>query len=113
MLARSVRGARARVAAALARCSPCLARRRPRRRRAGRIPRVLHRVPARPTEARGADRREPPLESGVLDRRAREQLSLGLSSAAQGRYDPIQALLDITQGTRVSLAAYKPKRPPR
>jgi hypothetical protein len=35
-----------------------------------------------------------------------------MSSAAQGQYDPVQALLDITQGTRVSLSAYTPKRPP-
>ena len=35
-----------------------------------------------------------------------------MSSAAQGQYDPVQALLDITQGTRVSLSSYTPKRPP-
>ncbi|MSW96401.1 MAG: hypothetical protein F2796_06335, partial [Actinobacteria bacterium] len=39
-------------------------------------------------------------------------LALGLSSASQGSYDAIQALLDIGQGTRVSLATYTPKRPP-
>ena len=36
-----------------------------------------------------------------------------MSSATQGQYDPIQALLDITQGTRVSLSALlRRKRPP-
>jgi len=47
---------------------------------------------------------------GRLD--ARAPLSLGLSSASQGKYDRIQALLDMTQGTRVSLSTYSPKRPP-
>ena len=57
---------------------------------------------------------EPPLAfRPILDRlAARDQLSIGMSSAAQGQYDPIQALLDITQGTRVSLSGYHPKRPP-
>ena len=57
---------------------------------------------------------EPPLAfRPILDRlAARKQLSIGMSSAAQGQYDPIQALLDITQGTRVSLSSYTPKRPP-
>jgi len=60
------------------------------------------------------DAAEPPLAfRPILDRlAAREQLSIGMSSAAQGQYDPIQALLDIAQGTRVSLSAYEPKRPP-
>lgn len=49
----------------------------------------------------------------VLERlRARPGLSIGLSSATQGRYDPVQALLDLTQGTRVSLSAYDPRDPP-
>jgi hypothetical protein len=57
---------------------------------------------------------EPPLAfRPILDRlAAREELSIGMSSAAQGQYDPLQALLDITQGTRVSLSGYEPKRPP-
>ncbi len=60
------------------------------------------------------DQVEPPLAfRPILDRLdARPQLSLGLSSAAQGQYDPTQALLDISQGTRVSLSTYDPKRPP-
>jgi len=65
--------------------------------------------------ARGVDEgAEPPLAfRPILDRlAARDQLSIGMSSAAQGQYDPIQALLDITQGTRVSLSSYTPKRPP-
>jgi len=40
------------------------------------------------------------------------QLALGLSSATQGRYEQAQALLDITQGTRVSTAAYAPRSAP-
>ena len=56
---------------------------------------------------------EPPLAFvPILDRLdARPQLSIGLSSATQGQYDRTQALLDISQGTRVSLSAYHPKRP--
>jgi hypothetical protein len=46
----------------------------------------------------------PPAILDSLD--ARKDLSLGLSSATQGRYDAEQALLDITQGTRTSAAAY-------
>jgi hypothetical protein len=39
-------------------------------------------------------------------------LALGLSSATQGGYQQVQALLDITQGTRTSTAAYSPRRAP-
>jgi hypothetical protein len=42
---------------------------------------------------------------------AHPELSLGLSSATQGRYDPEQALLDITQGARTSAAAYDERDP--
>lgn len=42
---------------------------------------------------------------------AHPELSLGLSSATQGRYDDEQALLDITQGTRTSAAAYDRRDP--
>jgi hypothetical protein len=45
-----------------------------------------------------------------LDRRP--LLSLGLVGATQGRYSQAQALLDISQGTRTSVVAYKPKDPP-
>jgi hypothetical protein len=40
------------------------------------------------------------------------ELSLGLVGATQGGYDQTQALLDMTAGTRVSSAAYKPKKVP-
>src|SRR4051794_34765025 len=40
------------------------------------------------------------------------ELSLGLVGATQGGYDPTQALLDMSAGTRVSAAAYKPKQVP-
>lgn len=43
---------------------------------------------------------------------AHSQLSIGLSSPVQGRYRAAQALLDITQGTRVSLSSYNPELPP-
>ena len=77
-------------------------------------PRVLVAfLPAAPVPE-AADAVEPPLAYqpvlGRLD--ARAPLSLGLSSASQGKYDRIQALLDMTQGTRVSLSTYSPKRPP-
>ncbi|UTI65730.1 hypothetical protein NBH00_05830 [Paraconexibacter antarcticus] len=42
---------------------------------------------------------------------ARKQLAIGLSSSVQGSYNREQALLDITQGTRTSSAAYKPRIP--
>jgi hypothetical protein len=40
------------------------------------------------------------------------ELSLGLLGATQGGYNQVQALLDMSAGTRVSAAAYKPKQPP-
>jgi len=40
------------------------------------------------------------------------ELSLGLVGATQGGYDQTQALLDMSAGTRVSSAAYKPKKVP-
>jgi hypothetical protein len=40
------------------------------------------------------------------------ELSLGLVGATQGGYDQTQALLDMGAGTRVSSAAYKPKKVP-
>jgi hypothetical protein len=40
------------------------------------------------------------------------ELSLGLVGATQGGYDQTQALLDVGAGTRVSSAAYKPKKVP-
>lgn len=42
---------------------------------------------------------------------AQSQLSIGLSSPVQGRYVAAQALLDITQGTRISLSSYNPELP--
>lgn len=42
----------------------------------------------------------------------RRALSLGLTGATQGRYDPAQALLDLSAGTRTSIAAYSPDDPP-
>jgi len=52
-------------------------------------------------------------QPSILDRLSfHPELSLGLVGATQGGYDETQALLDITQGTRVSSAAYKPKDVP-
>jgi hypothetical protein len=52
-------------------------------------------------------------QPSILDRLSfHPELSLGLVGATQGGYDETQALLDITQGTRVSSAAYKPKEVP-
>ncbi len=39
-------------------------------------------------------------------------LSTGIMSAAQGTYTTAQLMLDITQGSRVSISAYNPQRPP-
>ncbi|MFM8562246.1 MAG: hypothetical protein ACKOB9_09155 [Solirubrobacterales bacterium] len=48
----------------------------------------------------------------ILERLAvRPAPSLGLSSATQGRYSPVQTLLDITQGSRSSLSSYSPEEP--
>ena len=48
----------------------------------------------------------------VLERLAvRPAPSLGLSSSTQGRYSSVQALLDITQGSRSSLSSYSPEQP--
>jgi hypothetical protein len=49
----------------------------------------------------------------ILDRLDfQPELSLGLVGATQGGYDQTQALLDMSAGTRVSSAAYKPKKLP-
>lgn len=61
---------------------------------------------------------DPPEDPGVppvsilerLDQR--RALALGLTGAVQGTYKQIQAFLDISQGTRTSLSAYKPREPP-
>jgi hypothetical protein len=53
---------------------------------------------------------DPPSILSVLN--SEPTLALGLSSATQGRYEQSQALLDITQGTRVSTAAYTPRSAP-
>jgi hypothetical protein len=42
----------------------------------------------------------------------RRQLALGLLGATQGRYDNVQALLDMGQGTRVSASTYLSLDPP-
>jgi hypothetical protein len=53
-------------------------------------------------------------EPSIMDRLDfHPQLSLGLLGANQGGYDQTQALLDMTAGTRVSSAAYKPKEVPQ
>jgi hypothetical protein len=50
----------------------------------------------------------------MLERlQARPRLALGLLSATQGHYTPQQALLDITAGSRTSIAVYRPKTTPR
>src|SRR3954447_2929086 len=50
----------------------------------------------------------------VLDRLdERPELALGLVSATQGSYSQSQALIDLTSGTRVSLATYSPEDPPQ
>src|SRR4051812_912839 len=84
------------------------------------LPATAHAAPQRPTVLLAfyplPDK--PPEDPGlpetpILDRLdQRPQLSLGLLGATQGRYDPFQALLDITQGTRVSRAAYDPDKEP-
>jgi hypothetical protein len=52
-------------------------------------------------------------QPSILDRLDfHPELSLGLVGATQGGYDETQALLDMTQGTRASSAAYKPKKVP-
>jgi hypothetical protein len=61
---------------------------------------------------------DPPKDPGVppvsiLERLdERKALALGLTGAVQGTYKQVQAFLDITQGTRTSLSAYKPRDPP-
>ena len=51
-------------------------------------------------------------ESTLNQLAQRPQLAIGFNGATQGAYSRVQALLDLTQGTRVSKAAYKPKEPP-
>ncbi|MEA2267317.1 MAG: hypothetical protein QOE27_2900 [Solirubrobacteraceae bacterium] len=51
----------------------------------------------------------PPLRT-VLDRlAAHPELAIGMVSARQGPYDPVQSLLDITQGARISSDLYTPR----
>jgi hypothetical protein len=52
-------------------------------------------------------------EPSILDRLDfHPEMSIGLMGATQGGYNQLQSLLDITQGTRVSGAAYRPKLNP-
>jgi hypothetical protein len=51
--------------------------------------------------------------SSLASELAREHLSLGIMSAAQGTYTPAQLALDISQGARIVSGAYSPPRPPR
>jgi hypothetical protein len=49
----------------------------------------------------------------VLDRLANHPpLALGMASATQAIYDPVQALLDISQGARIQMNRYDPLAPP-
>ena len=49
----------------------------------------------------------------VLDRlAAHPSLALGMASATQALYDPVQALLDISQGARIQMDGYDPSTPP-
>ena len=49
----------------------------------------------------------------VLDRLAgHPALALGMASATQAIYDPVQALLDISQGARIQMNRYDPLAPP-
>ena len=49
----------------------------------------------------------------VLDRLAgHPSLALGMASATQAIYDPVQALLDISQGARIQMNRYDPLAPP-
>jgi hypothetical protein len=43
----------------------------------------------------------------------RKQIALGYLGPTQGRYVQEQALLDITQGTRVGIGSYTPREPPQ
>ncbi len=67
--------------------------------------------------AQGVDARSAPSTARLRDQTLlalarRSSLSLGLLSATQGDYSPQQALLDMTQGTRVSASTYDPFAPP-
>ena len=67
----------------------------------------------RPCRPRAADAPRHPVQASVLDRLdRRKDLAIGLLGATQGGYSLEQALLDITQGTRTSKAAYKPSETP-
>jgi len=51
--------------------------------------------------------------ASVLDRLAgHPSLALGMASATQAVYDPVQALLDISEGARVEMTRYSPSTPP-
>ena len=50
----------------------------------------------------------------VMDRLdARVRFAIGLVSATQGRSSPEQMMLDVSSGSRTSLAVYEPEQPPR
>ncbi|MDP2712285.1 MAG: hypothetical protein Q8O56_13795 [Solirubrobacteraceae bacterium] len=50
----------------------------------------------------------------ILDRLdERRSLAIGLVSATQGRFSPSQMVLDLSAGSRTSLAVYTPQEPPR
>jgi hypothetical protein len=53
-----------------------------------------------------------PRAGSLASELAREGLSLGIMSAAQGTYAPAQLALDISQGARIASGAYSAPRPP-
>jgi hypothetical protein len=67
-------------------------------------------LPEADARAEAADADGAPAVLTTLDER--RELSLGLTGATQGAYRATQAMLDVTAGTRTSMAAYSPREPP-
>jgi hypothetical protein len=65
-----------------------------------------------PQSVKDARKRQSERESVLAQLERREPLAIGFTGATQGAYTQEQALLDLTQGTRVSKAAYSPDEPP-
>src|SRR4051812_34112888 len=65
-----------------------------------------------PQAVKDARKRKSESESVLTLLERREPLAIGFTGASQGPYRQEQALLDLTQGTRVSKAAYSPDEPP-
>jgi hypothetical protein len=70
-------------------------------------------VPGTPNGPAGSDVNIDQPDTLLREFDALPGLAFGLTGMTQGKYSDRQAVLDLTQGTRVSPITYSPREPPR